>query len=1001
MHKILKYFFVLVVLLISHKAKSSHIVGGYLTYSCLGPVSADSVDYQVTMRFYRDCGGNVGTEPDSIPISIFNGGFVAIDVIWLNNFVSLDTLDPNINNPCVIPDSTVCVQEFIFENTIRLGRNRNHTLVFQRCCKSDEVDNLLGASNDYGSSFVTEIPSYNQIVCNSTPIYDTIPPLYFCTGFDVNIDLSATDPDGDSLAYKLCTPLDYGSTSNPLPIPANPPPYSLVNFDNGFSATNPFPASPQITLDSITGRLNGTPTTVDGRYLIGICIEEWRNGTLINTMRREVEVTTKVCDVVVNSAIQDQLQFCDGLTVQFMNQSTSSSMNPIQDYFWDFGVAGTLGDTSNAFEPSFTYPDTGLYSITLISYPNFPACTDTVVDTFNVKKLLAPAIIKDGIFCADNINADLSVGGNVEPYATVEWDFGTGASISSSTAKVVNGLSYPLGINSYPIELIVNQDGCSDTVTDILTIYPNPTLAFAIDDSTGCAPESFQFTSAFTKDPISTTAFLWNFGDGGNSTAQNVSYQYNSNGLYDVSLRLITDGGCKDTVVVSKPNLVNLGIQFSDDTAAFSFDNVAGCYPLVANFTNESVFEGVPTYLWDFGDGTTSTAVNPTHTYFANGTYDVNLTMTTTGKCAQTVSGTVSDAIKVSLDSSKNMADFIISQDTGCAPVEVTFANTSIYEGAANFKWYFGDGDSSSVLNPTHVYDTEGVFDVQLILNATEKCVDTVSIVKPAAIEVDKSFSTNVVDFDYFPKDGCPPLTVQFADSSIFQGNAKYFWDFGDGTLDTIQNPVKVYQDTGSYSIGLLLIPTERCIDTLVKAISDGITVLPEPIAVLNASETALPLKEAQFNFDNNGSEFVVNSRYQINGVEVGSNDVLNYQFTDTGTYVVDYIATNVFGCEDTSSVKVLVYDVFEFIIPNVFTPNGDRVNDEFKMIACGVYDFDIKIFNRFGEQVFTSNSLGISWDGRVNGRKANSGTYFYTIKILDFRGDYIDYSGTVTLLRD
>jgi gliding motility-associated-like protein len=115
----------------------------------------------------------------------------------------------------------------------------------------------------------------------------------------------------------------------------------------------------------------------------------------------------------------------------------------------------------------------------------------------------------------------------------------------------------------------------------------------------------------------------------------------------------------------------------------------------------------------------------------------------------------------------------------------------------------------------------------------------------------------------------------------------------------------------------------------------------------------------------------------------------------------VSYIATNTFGCEDTSSVTVFVYDEFEFVIPNVFTPNGDRINDEFKMVACGVYDFELSIFNRFGVEVFKSKDLDISWDGRVNGKKANPGAYFYTIRIKDFRGDYLNYSGPITIITD
>jgi len=133
----------------------------------------------------------------------------------------------------------------------------------------------------------------------------------------------------------------------------------------------------------------------------------------------------------------------------------------------------------------------------------------------------------------------------------------------------------------------------------------------------------------------------------------------------------------------------------------------------------------------------------------------------------------------------------------------------------------------------------------------------------------------------------------------------------------------------------------------------------------------------------------------------VSSDSVLNYTFSDTGTYKVDYVATNEFNCDDTSSQTVLVFDEFEFIIPNVFSPNGDGINDRFEMRACGVYEYELTIFDRYGLEVFRSNSLNINWDGRVDGKTANSGVYFYLIKIKDFRGEYLNYQGELTLLRD
>ena len=521
-----------------------------------------------------------------------------------------------------------------------------------------------------------------------------------------------------------------------------------------------------------------------------------------------------------------------------------------------------------------------------------------------------------------------------------------------------------------------------------------------------CSPLNVRFSSTINDPGAGSNVgiYKWNFGDGSPiSNLPNPTHQYTQDGSYDVTLTYESTGSCVDTLVIQKTNLIRIGPQFSNNKTDFSATPLAGCYPLEVQFNNLSTFDGTATYLWDFGDGSAnSTAIEPLHTYTANGYYDVSLTMTTVGGCAETLTKTIDSAIYISLDSSKNRIGFTVNQDTGCAPVELQFTDTSFFEGAANFKWYFGDGDSSELRNPIHTYQNDGIYDVQLILQTTEKCVDTLSLTKPAYIETDIKYSTNEVGFDFSPKEGCLPLTVQFLDSSKFLGTPQYFWDFGDGSnFNGLQNPRYTFTDTGTYSIGLLLITSEKCVDTISTAVSNAIKVLPKPIAQINYLDTSKSLKEALFEFTNTGSQSAISSRYLINGQEFAQSDVLTYQFTDTGHFQVAYIATNSFGCEDTSVAEIFVFDEFQFIIPNIFTPNGDNINDVFKMQACGVYDYEIEIFNRFGEKLFESNSLNINWDGRVSGWPLNSGVYFYTITIRDFRNQILDYQGTITLLTD
>lgn len=1004
-------------------SNATHLIGGFFSYECVGPVTGtNQVEYILRGIFFRDSSnvasvGSGAILESPLPATLFNQTTGTNRVIQMTQD-SLVLFIDSAQNICVVSSTPTIIQKGYYSFRIRLERNESYTLSWRRCCRNNPVNipdpAMTGVRS--GSTFSIDIPAFNQVGrCNSSPELKTEQPFSFCAGVNINLDLSATDANNDSLVYELCAPLDFpsvlpgpGSPSGGavVQIPASPPPYPSITFLAPNTATNPIPSNPALSINSQTGLLTGSPTAI-GKFAVGFCIKEYDRTTkqLLTTTVRDIQVQINPCILQLTSLIQEQEQFCDGLSVQFRNRTSSNVDSTLIPYKWDFGVTTSLADTSRDREPLFTFPAPGTYTITLIANPDNPDCRDTNTKVFVLLPLLDPILSSTSInLCDDDNEVDFNVIGAVQSNATFRWDFGSVASITSSTNRMVNGVSFP-SQGTFPIQLIVDQDNCSDTSNTSIVVVDNPSVDFSVNETEGCSPHSVQFTSTPIIMGNGTASYEWDFGDGSPVTVQNSlqnpTHVYAADGSYTVSLVMRTQGDCQDTVTEIKPNFVRVGSQFSNNSVGFTYSDSAGCYPFPVQFTNASNFSGGATFKWSFGDGTSSTMINPLHTYTANGYYDVGLEMITTSGCIDTLTLVIDSAIYVSLDSSNNEVGFIVDQNTGCAPVEIRFTDTSIFEGAAQFKWFFGDGDSSSLQNPVHVYEKDGFFDVQLILTTSEKCVDTISVTKPSLIETDLRFSDNVIDFDFFPKEGCPPLTVQFSDSSFARGNIEYYWDFADGNLSNDQNPTNVYTDSGMYNVSLLITTSGRCKDTLNKFSGETIRVLPQPLARINASDSALPLKKAMFDFNNAGSEFVVSSKYLINGVEVAQSDVLNYQFTDTGHFQVSYVATNSFGCDDTSSAEVFIFDEFEFIIPNVFTPNGDGINDQFKMQACGVYEYEIEIYNRYGESIFRSNSLNINWDGRVAGKLANSGMFFYSIRIKDFRSDFLNYNGSVLLLRD
>jgi len=232
---------------------------------------------------------------------------------------------------------------------------------------------------------------------------------------------------------------------------------------------------------------------------------------------------------------------------------------------------------------------------------------------------------------------------------------------------------------------------------------PPPNAAFSGSPTSGCAPLSVNFTDESTG---SITSWSWTFGDGGTSTAQNPSHTYNSGGNYTVALTVTGPGG-SDTETKTNYITVNVG-----PTAGFTGSPTTGTAPLTVDFTDQS--SGATSWDWDFGDGGSSTAKNPSHTYTSDGVYTVSLTATNAcGNDTETKTNYINVDPCVA-----PVADFVGSPTSGDYPLTVNFTDQST--GASSWDWTFGDGGTSTAQNPSHTYTADGVYTVSL--TATNAC---------------------------------------------------------------------------------------------------------------------------------------------------------------------------------------------------------------------------------------------------------------------------------------
>jgi len=320
-------------------------------------------------------------------------------------------------------------------------------------------------------------------------------------------------------------------------------------------------------------------------------------------------------------------------------------------------------------------------------------------------------------------------------------------------------------------------------VNSLNPVYP--VASFDSDFTDGYAPLSIAFTDTSTGSP---TSWYWDFGDGTYSTEQNPTHTYYAKGSYTVSLTAANYAG-SDTATAPWEIIVNA----RPPVASFITNTTSGNIPLVVRFADTS--SGAPNkWSWSFGDGTTSTIGNPTHTYTKAGMYSVKLTVSN-GAGSNTI--TKNNFIKITIPQ-KPVAAFSGSSTSGTTPLNVLFTDKST--GSPNaWRWSFGDGQTSTQQNPTHTYSKVGKYTV--ILRASNTAGSN-SVTKSSYISVVSPPKVPVAAFTASTTYGKASLKVTFTDKST-NTPTSWRWNFGDGATSITKNPVHTYSKAGSYTVTL------------------------------------------------------------------------------------------------------------------------------------------------------------------------------------------------------
>lgn len=868
-------------------AFADHIKGGWMYYEYLGPSTTNPANrvYKITAKVYRDCSNIDPNHPQNsstATFTIFAGTGTTI-VKNINDVprVAFYPLKRITTNPCMTNPPTVCYYVLQYELTIELPATADgYTVAYQRCCRISGIQNLQAPTNQWGNTYTVRIPGTTGDATfpnNNSAKFVEGDTAVICYKAPFTLNYNATDADMDSLAYSICGAIHGGSSAGGTgqgvgasPDPAGAPPYVNVGYQPPYSGTDPFATGIVI---SDQGIITGNAPAVPGEYVISVCVDEYRHGTKINTVHKELHVIVGDC-TLAGASLKDSM-VCKSNTVTLQNLSPSTGVNT---YLWNFGDPGSgAANTSTSAVATHAFSDSGVFKVKL-KVTNTQGCQDSAEATYRVYPLF---------------KADFSVTGN-------------------------------------------------------------------------CFQSPFHFADGSTATYGSAIAWHWDFGEAALSddtaNIKNPSYQYASAGTRNVSLVATSSKGCIDSI--SKPVLVRsnplLTLPFKD-TLICSIDQL----PLIAQGIGNFSWTSVPNDPLFVNRSIPNPIVTPKDTTLYIVTLNDN-------GCVKT------DTITV------NVLDYItvdLGPDTSMCKTDTIVMKTNSY--ALSYLWSPAAGlSSTSAKFPKVSPDTTTTYYVKANLGLCP-AYDTITIrVAPypnANAGADKTI--------------CYGDKVQLSASYVGTG---YAWS----PTSTLQNPTSLTPYAGPMSTTMYVF-TAFSQGICPKPKSDTIIVTVRPkVNVFAGNDTAVvAMQPLQFNATG-ATYYTWAPSFGLSATNIG-NPVATLPATiDSIIYRVR--GTDSAGCFGEDDVKVIVYKIEpDILVPTAFTPNGDGLNDIERPVLIGMQQLNyFRIYNRWGQMVYSTSEIGKGWDGTLGGKPQPSGTYVFAAEAVNYKGVTLMRKGTVVLIR-
>jgi len=726
-------------------------------------------------------------------------------------------------------------------------------------------------------------------------------------------------------------------------------------FSKSFAAWGTYPV--QLLVESNKGCLSDTVTTnvtVNPRPLAGF-------------------ILPKVCLSDASALFKDTTTIADGSAAQMT-------------YFWKFNAgtpAITPGPntlTSTLQNPSVKYNKSADYLVSL-TVSSKDGCVSSLTKTFTVNGsvpksqfvVLQPTALcsNDSVRIQNTSTVDFGVVTRVE----ITWDF-----LNAPSIKTIDDDPYLNKVYAYryanfqsPVSKPISvqfkafsgsASACADFSTQVITLNQSPKVSFSIMPSIclEAAPRAILQTSY-----NNAVAGIFNYTGTGVSAAGVFSPAIAGVGVYPIQFMQTSAKGCKDSATqsirvwpspvakwgVASPVCEKNALTFSDSS--------------VANYSN------IVQRNWVYGDGNTAVrnnANNYAYTYAVANSFIASLRVTTDSGC---VSPLNTQTIKVN---PLPVVDFSLPQI--CLPDgsgQFT-SNTSITDGSTallSYRWNFNDpndASSSTLPNPIHRFSAIGPYPIQLIVRSNNNCIDsstkTISSIYPQP-KANFSASANSI---------CVNDAIQFSDLSDGKTSAisTWVWNFSAGNTASIQNPSQQFRDSGLVQVALHIFNTQGCVsDTALQTI----TVYPYPKLDLGPDLKVLQNGQAilkQLYVYGTGLRYLWTPSTYLDSDTAAI--PISRPLVDISYQLA---LSNIGGCTVKDAIFVEVLKAPQ--VPNAFSPNGDGVNDTWRIPYLDTYPgATVDVFNRYGQKVFSSLGYATEWTGKLNGKALPLGTYYYVI---------------------